>query len=266
MLTTKLPVARADAEVGVQALDPREEAEFETLRLMGQRLHVPIFEAFWVMEVMDREGGPVQSLRQRSHSFVRNAYNHLLSQLAAKNGDGGAVFGGGFINIKDTAGTVQTGGLPILTGHDSNSSSTQSLDFASSFSQGILTTAGADFKGIVVGSGANPESFEGFALQSQILNGTTAGKLSYIQSEPVAVSYNAGTLTLTVTDSRFFNNNSGGNVDVNEVAIYLIGKAGSSGQSNVAWMAARDKLAATVTVPNTGQLKVTYTISLTYPA
>ena len=121
MLTTKLPVARADAEVGVQALDPREEAEFETLRLMGQHLHVPIFEAFWELEVMDRGGRPVQSLRQRSHSFVRNAYNHLLSQLAAKNGDG-AVFGGGNINIKDTSGSVRTGGLPILTGHDSNSS------------------------------------------------------------------------------------------------------------------------------------------------
>jgi hypothetical protein len=28
----------------------------------------------------------------------------------------------------------------------------------------------------------------------------------------------------------------------------------------------RDKLAATVTIPNTGQLKVTYTIQLTYPS
>ncbi len=266
MLTTKLPTARADAKVGVQALDPREEAEFETLRLMGQRLHVPIFEAFWELEVMDRGGRPVQSLRQRSHSFVRNAYNHLLSQLAAKNGDGGAVFGGGFINIRNTGGSVLTGSFPILTGHDSNSTSTTPLDSATSFNQGVLAAAGIDSKGIVVGSGVNPESFESFALQTPILNGTTAGKLSHVQSEPVAVAYNAGTLTLTVTHARFFNNNSGGNVDVNEVAIYLVGKTGAGGQSNVAWMPARDKLAATVTVPNTGQLKVTYTISLTYPA
>jgi hypothetical protein len=209
------------------------------------------------------DGRLVRSLKQRSHSFVRNAYNHLISQLAAKNGDG-AVFGGG--NIKDTSGAVRFGGLPILTGHDSNSTTIQSLDFASSFGQGVLAAAGIDTKGIVVGSGTNPENFEDFALQNRILNGTTAGRLSYIQSEPVAVTYNAGTLTLTVTHARFFNNNSGGNVDVNEVAIYLIGKTGFGGQSNITWMAARDKLAATVTVPNTGQLKVTYTISLTYPA
>ncbi|GAI09984.1 unnamed protein product [marine sediment metagenome] len=31
-------------------------------------------------------------------------------------------------------------------------------------------------------------------------------------------------------------------------------------------VATRDKLASTVTVPDTGQLKVTYTIQLTYPS
>lgn len=265
MPATRVPIARVNAEVSVHALDLREGAEYQELRLMGGRLHVPVFEAFWLLEVMDREGRPVRSLRQRSHSFVRNAYNHLISQLAAKNGDGGAVFGGGFINIKDTSGSVRSGALPILTGHDSNSSSTQSLDFAST-GQGVLATAGTDTKGIVVGSGANPESFEDFALQSRILNGTTAGRLSYIQSEPVAISYDAGTLTLTVIHARFFNNNSGGDIAINEAAIYLIGKTGAFSTSNITWMAARDKLAATVTVPNTGQLKVTYTISLTYPA
>ena len=61
---------------------------------------------------------------------------------------------------------------------------------------------------------------------------------------------------------RYFNNNSGGNVNVNEVGIvaYL------QGQYNQNYMMSRDKLAATITVPNTGQLRVTYTIQLTYPA
>ncbi len=265
MPATKVPIAKVHTDIKAQALDPGEEAEYERLRLMGQRLHVPIPEAFWELEVRDRRGRLLGRLRQRSHSFVRNAFNHLISQLAAKNGDG-AVFGGGNINIKDTIGSLRTGGLPILTGHDSNSSSTQSLDFASGSSQGVLSAAGIDTKGIVVGSGTAAENFEDFALQNRILNGTTAGKLSHIQSEPVAVSYNAGTLTLTVTHARFFNNNSGGDVAVNEVGIYLVGKTGAYSTSNITWMVARDKLAATVTVPNTGQLKVTYTISLTYPA
>jgi hypothetical protein len=65
--------------------------------------------------------------------------------------------------------------------------------------------------------------------------------------------------------ARYFNNNSGADVSVNEVALALRGyQPGSSVPYN--YMTARDKLIATVTVPNTGQLKVTYTVQLTYPA
>ncbi|MFC1935912.1 hypothetical protein ACFLX9_04075 [Chloroflexota bacterium] len=257
------PTARANAEL--LALNPQEEVEYESLRRMGQRLHVPIPEAFWDLLVVEKDGAVRQRLKQRSHSFVRNAFNHLIGQLAAKNGNGGATFGGGFINIRETGGYVRTGNYPILTGHSSNSTTTSSLDSAGG-GPGIVAPAGNNNKGIVVGSGANPESFEDYALQSLILNGTSAGRLSYIQSESPVVSYDGGTLTLTVTHVRFFNNNSGGPVDVNEVGIYLLGKTGYGGQSDITWMVARDKLVATVQVPDTGQLKVTYTISLTYPA
>ena len=265
MPDAKAPMARVHVETGLRGLDPQEEKEYAALRLLGRRLHVPIVEALWELEVLDGDGKTVTTLQLRSHSFVRNAYNHLLGQLAAKDGNGGAVFGGGFLNIKDTGGTVRTGTFPILTGHDLNSTATSSLDAAGS-GPGIIASAGVDTKGIVVGSGSNAENFEDFALQNKILNGTTAGKLSYIQSEAPVTSYDAGSRTLTVTHARFFNNNSGGNVDVNEVGIHLLGKAGGSQTSNITWMVARDKLGATVTVPNTGQLKVTYTISLAYPA
>lgn len=265
MRATKVPVPDVRPQLRVEAPDPFEEMEYEQLRLMGQRLHVPILLGVWELQVLDAGGRPLRRLRQRSHSFVRNAYNHLISQMAAKNGDGGFTFGPGAINIRETGGSVRTGNYPILTGHNSNSSSTQSLDFAGT-GQGMLAPAGVAYKGIVVGSGAGGESFEDYALESVIPNGTSPGTLSYIQSESPAVSYDGPSLTLTVTHARFFNNNSGAGVDVNEVGIYLIGKAGSSGISNVTWMVARDKLVATVTVPDTGQLKVTYTISLTYPA
>ena len=64
--------------------------------------------------------------------------------------------------------------------------------------------------------------------------------------------------------ARYFNNNSGGDVSVNEVALSLRGyKPGSTVPYN--YMTARDKLITTVVVPDTGQLKVTYTVQLTYP-
>src|SRR3972149_5110506 len=106
---SELPKPTAQARVDLLASDPQEEADYESLRRMGQRLHVPIPQASWEILVTGADGALRQRLRQRSHSFVRNAFNHLISQLAAKNGDGGGVFGGGFINIRNTGGSVHKG-------------------------------------------------------------------------------------------------------------------------------------------------------------
>ena len=60
---------------------------------------------------------------------------------------------------------------------------------------------------------------------------------------------------------RYFNNNSGGSIGVNEIGL------ASYSDNPVAYdyvLMARDVLGATVTVADTGQLKVTYTIELTY--
>jgi len=229
-----------------------EEARYEQLRRLGQELHIPIPEAFWELEVRDKDGRVIQSLRQRSHSWVRNAYNHMFSQLAGKNGSD-TTFGAGKISIKDTGGTVRYGTAPI--GHSSTD-----IDGSS---YGYRGAAGDDTWGIQVGSGTNAESFEDYQLQAKIANGVGAGQLSYIQQDPHVITYNADTKVLSNTLVRYFNNNSGGSVNVNEVALVLNQPlSGVTGK----WVQSRDKLAATVTVPNTGQLKVTYTVQLTYPA
>jgi hypothetical protein len=67
---------------------------------------------------------------------------------------------------------------------------------------------------------------------------------------------------------RYLNNNSGADIGVNEVALVpkVSASVDSGGYAPSPTLVARDKLPSTVTVPNTGQLKVTYTIQLTYPA
>ena len=229
-----------------------EEARYNELRRLGRELHIPIPEAFWELEVRDKHGKVIQSLRQRSHSWVRNAYNQLFCQLAAKDAND-TTFGPGKLSGKQTNGTVRGVAYPFGYGESNSVDGT---------GYGLRAPAGIDTKGIVVGSGTNAESLEDYALQTQIANGTGAGQLSYIASEPHSITYDAGTKVLKDTLIRFFNNNSGGGVNVNEVGIvaYL------QGQFNQNYMMSRDKLAATVTVPNTGQMKVTYTVQLTYPA
>jgi hypothetical protein len=230
-----------------------EERKYRQLKRLGQELHLPIPEAFWEFEVRDRHGRLLQRHSQRCHSWTRNAYNALFTHLAGKDADDTA-FGAGLLSLKDTSGVVKYGSYPFTYGQNS-------VDNAST--PGYRAAAAVDDKGILVGGGTNPESFEDYALQTQIPNGTGAGQLSHVQSEPHDVSYDTPTRVLRNQLVRYFNNNSGGNIDVNEVVL------ASSVQQPGAYprfIMSRDKLSTTVTVPDTGQLKVTYTVQLTYPA
>lgn len=242
-------------------LDTKEEQQYKQLKKLGRKLHIPIPEAFWELEVRDKDGKVIQRHRQRSHSWVRNAYNWLFCQLAAKDGDDDT-FGAGKLNLKNIAGSVQYANSSICVGVWRRGESTiRSCDTEEVF--GYRGAAGAGDVGIVVGSGTTAESFESYQLATIIAHGTGAGQLTYIESEELTASYAA--LTMTVEHVRYFNNNSGGDISVNELAIYAQLANGISPYIHKT-MVTRDKLASTVTVPNTGQLKVTYTVQLTYPA
>ncbi|MBA7548010.1 hypothetical protein ES705_40454 [subsurface metagenome] len=234
-------------------VDLKEEHKYEQLRKLGQELHLPAPEAFWTLEVFDKNGKLLRRHRQRSHSWTRNAYNLLLSQMAGKNlDDPSPNFGPGFLSWKQTSGGIigSATGMSICISQDYEASG-----------KGYRAPAGDTTHGIVVGSGTDAESFEDFKLQTLITEGSTAGKLNYILSAVPTKAY--ASLVFTITQFRYMNNNSGGNVSVNEVALTACG--GTYG-SQTKWITARDKLASTVTVPDTGQLKVTYTIQLTYPS
>jgi len=232
-----------------------EEALYGELKRLGQKLHIPTVETFWEFEIRNRNGEIVQQLKQRSHSWVRNAYNLIFATLAGKDLDD-STFGPGKLSLKDCGNAIRYG--------DAN---TCCYVFQSSdgVSFGYRGPSGSHAYGILVGNGINPEDFESYYLHTVIANGTGLGQLSYVQGEPHSITWIAGTLTLKNDIVRYFNNNSGADVDVTEVALVLHGYIPSSStQTN--YMMARDLLDSTVTVPDTGQLKVTYTIQLTYPA
>ena len=234
-------------------LDLKEEKQYDELRKLGQKLHIPIPEAFIELEVRDKYGFVIQRHKQRSHSWVRNAYNALFVQLAGK-GCTETGFGAGKISIKATNESI----LEIAGSAINVVSGGSADDVGSGYREG----AGEIEHGILVGSGINAESFEDYVLQTPIAEGTGAGELNAVQSDPHAYSYAA--LVGKNTLIRYFNNNSGGNVDINEVCLATKGCVGVP--CTYLWVMSRDKLASTVTVPDTGQLKVTYTIQLTYPA
>jgi len=233
-----------------------EEKKYEQLRKLGQELHIPVPEHFIELEVTDKNGKVLQTLKQRSHSWVRNAYNMLLSQMASKNMDDAGSFGAGFLSIKDTAANIQNGNIGAYVG-SSGSSSAVNLESSVAFRAG----AGVVTHGIVVGSNAGAWTFEQYVLLTPIAEGVGADQLNYIAMSVPTKSYAA--LTWTITWVRYMNNNSGGNISVNEVCIIALGSAGTL-QKYILF--SRDVLGAPVVIPDTGQLKVTYTIQLAYPA
>jgi len=232
-------------------LDQKEEQKFEQLKRLGQELHVPIPEVFIKLEVF-KDGKLVQKNYQRSHSWVRNAYNLLFTQVAGKNADDDA-FEAGKLSGKDTGGNIGHGEHPITIGTDGDA-----------MNYGYRAPSGEDGWGILPGYGDTAESFEDYVLANPVIEGTTddGHHMSFAESELHAISYAA--LVLTNTLIRYFNNNEATNsVDVKEVCLAF---KTSFPVGTPTYLSARDVLASTVTVPPTGQLKVTYEIQLTYPS
>ena len=233
----------------------KEEALYNQLRRLGQRLHIPIPEAFWELEVQDGNGRVIQRLKQRSHSWVRNAYNLIVCQAAAVAGDSAVG-----LAIVDTGGVTRSDATTQpASGWSSSGSGNMRIYVNSTY--GFYAQAGVDNMGIVVGSSSAAENFDGHALGSKISSGNGAGQLAYSAMDAPSVS-TIGT-TKQVVWTRYFNNNSGEAITVNEVGIYT---KGTCDGYTVYYMMCRDLVSGGVTVPDTGQLKVTYTVQLTYPA
>lgn len=214
-------------------------------------LHVPALEAFVTLEVFDKAGVRTSIHRQRCKSWTRNAYNMMFSQLAVVNCDD-STFEAGKLSAKDTGGTIRYGSYPFGLPY---AQSAEALGY------GYRATATNNLMGIVVGSGEGAEDFEDNALGTQIEDGTATGELSHVASEAPAITY--ASLVFKNTLIRYFNNNSGASIDVNEVALY--GSLMVAGSAKYI-MTCRDLLGSTVAVADTGQLKVTYEITLTYPS
>ena len=233
-----------------------EEHKYEELKKLGTELHIPIFETFLRLEVFGKDGNLTKEYNQRGHSWVRNAYNILFCQMAAKipRDD---TFAAGKLSLRDTGGTVQYSAIyPINYSYSSN------IDLAAT-DHGFIADSGDDSSGIVIGIGTNAESFEDYVLQTPVTNGTTSGKISYIAQSTHSITYTAGTKVLKSDFVRYFNNNSGGSIVVSEVGL-VTDISIYSVSYNI--LVSRDLLGATVTVADTGQLKVTYTIQITYPS
>ena len=110
--------------------------------------------------------------------------------------------------------------------------------------------------GIVVGSGTTAVTPSDIKLETKIAHGTGSGQLVYLGCglKPVVISGSDAYVDLV----RFFENQSGGNVTINEVGIYAIAATQQYG-----FCICRDVLSSSITVGDGQLLKVRYRIKVT---
>ena len=228
------------------------ERQFRKYKEIAIALHIPVFESFLTLEVRDSTGKIVQTYKDRAHSWNRNFYNLIYSQAACEEIDDPTTFGDGLLNYKKTDGTV---GSSNQVGYIS----TAQPDIQAG---GYRGASGDDTYGILVGSNTAAFDFNNYALVTKIANGTGSGQLSHVLGEIPVRTWTLATRVMKNEWTRYFNNNSGAAINVNEVGLVSSNMSGSGYPGLVA----RDVLGSTVSVPNNGQLKVIYTVQITYPS
>lgn len=239
-------------------IEAAEEAEIDRL---CHKLHImPPPKLRLKLEVFSRGGELLKLYEDRARSWVRNAYNFMTMQtMGAMFGTLGTSYGAGFFVMKQTNNSNITNSFLTASSRGSGGTPPALIHFFSG--------SGITAHGIVVGTSTAAETFEGYALDALIAEGTGAGQMSYAAITFENPSYDAGTKKFTQTIIRYINNNSGGSITVNEAGLYCRLFVAANTSSSVGdFLLARDLLVAGVAVANTAQLKVTYTIeSTTYP-
>jgi hypothetical protein len=225
-----------------------KESDYAELKELCLELGIPYMESFIDIEYaidQDKEPKHLWEQPQRCHSWVRNAYNQIMACLGGINmSDASPNWGTGFINIKDTGGTIRSFAAP---GFMFSAKQSELADYW------IRSGAGLDDYGILVGSSATPTSFEHYGMQTQL---TTVGTTHAAMAAP---SFAQVGLVSKVSYSRTLTNASGGVITYREVGLFAI-------LNNNYTMLSRDLITPALPLNNTGFLTPTYTIALTYPS
>lgn len=240
----------------LKTVDPQEQREVEELIQQQKRLHIaPSPVVYLTAEVQTLDGEPLARYEDRSRSWVRNYYNWMASQTLARALNAlGQTYGEGTLAMKDLNAILRTYTDCVSISHANDSN----------FDYGMRGGAGNTNIGIVVGTGTAPENFGDHCLAAIVPHGTGTGQMQYNEMT-------AGTLTWDSTNKKFvqvlerlFVNNSGATITITEAGIYAYFYALSG--ANFYAMIARDVLSPAIEVPNSSQLRVTYTIELALPA
>ena len=182
-------------------------------------------------------------------SPLRNWYNMVFSLAASLNASDSGSFGDGQLNAKDTSGAIRSG-LEVL-----GFASERSTTHVGNAYRGSGTTMG-----MLAGDGNTSVTFDDFAMDSLITDGTASGELQYASGVSPAGSWDLPTLTYTVSHVRTLTNGSGAEVIIREIG--LVGSVDIQGERNI--MTHRDVISPLI-IPVGDDLQTTHQFNTVFP-
>lgn len=238
-------------------LDIALEQKFLDYERLCKELKMPCKRAFFTTKVTMPDGRVISEKTHRSQSWTRNMYNLFCMGAMALNCDeaGGGAYGAGSLICKST-GAVE---YPTATKTGSLIDSSN-MDMLTA-GKGFKAAATDDTIGILVGTDNTAESFEDFVLGALCAEGVGLNELNYSLMADPTESYDAPSKTYQAIWTRVANNNSGAQIDVEELGI-----VGISVHAGNYYKLLLTRDLDTIAVPDTAQLTVTYTLSVVFPA
>jgi len=236
-------------------------ALWQEFKELCHELELPCPSAIWRFQVV-KDDKVIHEHTEMSGSWLRSMYNWITCSNLLINCNHASTFGAGYINMKNTAGTINgSTTLPLtIYYHVNNDSNTPT--YATQNSWGFRAGDGNDNYGILVGTDDTAVTFDDYTLIAQVANGNGAGQLAHQGMNAPTRSWTAGTLTFNFNWFRYFNNNSGGDITIYEVGLIAYARAVSASSY---YLFERHVIALGLEIPDTAQLKCEYDIPLVYP-
>jgi len=210
-----------------------------------------MIEAYWEIEVYDKNGKLISKHRQPCRSLLANFIRIFRGMLLGKGGYTGTDTGTkASCSVKKYNGTEDTAYTEWYAGDYPYSGGTV---------MGAKAEDNDDSYGIMVGSGTKAVEIDDYSLESKISHGTGSGQLDY-DTHSISISEEAGQVKVEIT--RAFKNASGTTVTVSEVGLGVRNywKDSSAVRKDLKFLIVRDVLDTPQDVLDGGSLTVKITI------
>jgi hypothetical protein len=233
-------------------ITPELEQRIKDVNNEAHALHLAVMPTLYVgAQVRDANGNITFDGKYKANSFNRNFYNFLVIFLiGTQNYSLSDEHGEGKVTIIGYNGAIHAANYAELTFGGIKKGSAISASIALD-----LMTTNAN-RGILIGTSASAEDFNGFYLDARISNGTATGQMVHLipTADSVTPQYDPVNKTYSCTYYRIFKNQSGVEIIVRETGLY-----------GYDFLFERTVLPIPVSVPSGSLIEVSYKIVFHFP-